>query len=90
METVQGETLRGETITLAKAFRNCTFVDCKMIYEGAPVQLHDCKFINCGWSIEGSARHTIYLLHALWKSGGADVVQAAGVAIAGAPLQFID
>jgi hypothetical protein len=43
-----------------KTFRNCRFVNCRIIYAGGKVpEFTDCVFESCQWVFDGPAENTI-------------------------------
>jgi hypothetical protein len=52
-------------------FRNCTFVDCQLLYDGQEeVGFEDCTFDKCEWTFDGPAENTLSFLGAIYNGLG--------------------
>lgn len=62
-------------------FENTRFEDCTLIYKGGrPPTLIDNEFIDCEWSFENEAGHTLAFLRSLIEGGGREfVAQSLGL-----------
>ncbi len=57
-----------------KAFINCTFRNCTLVYAGGdPPKLDGCSFENCSWGFDAAAARTLGFLSGL-HSGGFDLL----------------
>jgi hypothetical protein len=62
METIEHELFRSVTVHLdGKAFVQCTFECCLLIYGGGNCEWEDSKFQNCQVVLEGIA-HNVFLV----------------------------
>jgi hypothetical protein len=62
---------RDERIYLdSDSFRNCTFINCEIVYTGGSIDAHDCRFEGCRWSVEGAAANTLAFLELMYMQDG--------------------
>jgi hypothetical protein len=67
--TVSGRRFQNKRVVLAdRRYENCTFIDCKPVFDGRPVHLIDNAFAECSWSFDGAAGVTLGFLAALCQS----------------------
>jgi hypothetical protein len=50
-----------------RSFERCLFIDCKLVFDGRPVQLTDNHFENCCWSFEDAASITLNFVAAICR-----------------------
>lgn len=63
MTIIENEVLEGKTITLDdKHFVNCTYTNCKLLYNGGDCQFTDCRLNNCQFQLGGAAHKTANFL----------------------------
>lgn len=58
-------------------FKECTFIDCEMIYEGGemPTFISN-RFKDCRWKFSGAAGNTLGFLSLLYADGATEIVEA--------------
>ena len=60
---IEGQTFTGQSIYIDKAlYRNCTFIDCELIYTGDEWSLDGCHFERFVLNFEGAADRTLLFL----------------------------
>jgi hypothetical protein len=50
-----------------RSFERCLFIDCKLVFDGRPVQLTDNHFENCCWSFADAASTTLNFVAAICR-----------------------
>jgi hypothetical protein len=58
------KTFRREIVVLdGKRFEHCKFIECQIVYSGAPAEISSCEFSpNTVWQFQGPAGMTMQLL----------------------------
>jgi hypothetical protein len=81
----KNETFENMTISLDGAsFYECAFSRCIFTFSGLiPVALQGCTFNDCTWTFVGAASNTILFMTALYRAGGADLIEGTFRAIRG-------
>lgn len=63
METIEGRTIQGESLTIdGKHFIDCTIIDCVLEYRGDPVNFERTYMRGCRHVFFGRARRTLQYL----------------------------
>lgn len=71
LQVVTGKTFKDETVeTKNKKFLNCTFDHCEIVFSGeGSLIFSSCSFLNCAWTLIGSAMQTIKFLSNMYTLG---------------------
>lgn len=89
METTIGAEIQGETIEIGrKAYIDCTFLDCRIVFDGTADKNRGCRYVNCAIKVEGAAVETLKFLRTLWDGGGFNIVQDISIQATGRALSF--
>lgn len=78
MKVVHEHVFKNERVELdGQTWQFCEFQQCELVYRGGPMDLFDCHFKGCRYTLEGPAGNTLKFLADMYRSGGKAMIEQA-------------
>ncbi|WP_334656726.1 hypothetical protein [Sphingomonas panaciterrae] len=52
-----------------RRFVDCTFINCRLVFDGGPIALDGCDTSHCQWEFTGAAATTVEMIASAWAAG---------------------